>query len=221
MTEPERRQDGREYVDGVSRLLVLAKARGILDAFTLEQPQLTLAQVAAKTGLPSSTCLRLVRNLAHEGLLERVDDRYRIGLSIVRWASSAIESRSLVSVATPTLERLRDETGESTLLRVREGDLAVLVAVANSHHAVVRRLRIGEVTPLHAGSSGRIFLAFDADARLPAGALDVFTERTPTDRAQLDDQVAGIRTDGFAMSVEERNEGVAGISARSSTNAPA
>lgn len=211
--KPEVRRDGREYVDGVPRLLVLAKARKILDVFTLEEPQLTLAQIADRTRLPASTCLRLVRNLAHEGLLERVGERYGIGLSIVRWASSAISGRDLVAAAGPALEQLRDQTGESTLLRVREGDLAVLVAIANSNHAIVRRLRIGEVTPLHAGSGGRIFLAFDSEAGLPDGELEMFTGRTLTDRAELAAEVARIRADGYAISVEERNDGVAGLSA--------
>ncbi len=153
--------DGREQVDGVPRLLVLAKARSILDAFSARTPELTIADFVSRTGLPTSTCVRIVRNLTYDGMLERSGDRYRIGLAIVRWASLALMGRSLVELSTAALEQLRDETGESAQLCVREGQLAVAVAVANSHHSVVRQLRLGEVHVLHAGSMGKTFLAFD------------------------------------------------------------
>ncbi|WP_162899174.1 hypothetical protein [Mycobacterium shigaense] len=36
-------------------LLVLAKIRGIMDAFTLSEPELTLGAMRARTGYPTST----------------------------------------------------------------------------------------------------------------------------------------------------------------------
>jgi DNA-binding IclR family transcriptional regulator len=208
-------QDAREYVDGVPRLLVLAKAERILDTFSIEDPELSISEIVARTNLPVSTCVRIVRNLAHDGLLERVGDRYRIGLAIVRWASSALESRSLITHATPSLEWLRDQTGESALLCIRDGRFAVVVAIANSHHAVVRQLHIGEVAPLHAGSRGKVFLAFDPEAyeQIEGRALETFTKSTITLPEELMADIERIRRIGYAVSIEERNEGVAGLSA--------
>jgi IclR family transcriptional regulator, acetate operon repressor len=209
----ENGQDTREHVDGVPRLLVLAKAERILDTFSIEEPELSVTEIVARTGLPVSTCIRIVRNLAHDGLLERVGDRYRIGLAIVRWASSALESRSLIANATPSLDWLRDETGESALLCIRDGRFAVVVAIANSHHAVVRQLHIGEVAPLHAGSRGKVFLAFDPDAPgVEDRELESFTKSTITRPDELAADIERIRRAGYAISVEERNEGVAGLS---------
>ena len=209
------RQPVRETVGGVPRLLVLAKARSILDSFSEQEPQLSLAELAVKTGLPTSTCLRLIRNLHHEGILDRVGDRYQIGLTVVRWASSALEGRSVVAVAAPALDWLRDETGESTLLCVREGMFRVIVAIAKSRHSIVRQLHIGEMLPLHVGSTAKVFLAYDPDAMeaLRGQDLQAFTPFTPTRYEELAKDVDKIRAAGWAASAQEGNVGALGVSA--------
>jgi len=207
--------DGRERVEGVPRLLVLAKAWSVLDAFSDGRPELSMADLVSRTGLPPSTCVRLVRNLAHDGVLERNGERYRIGLAIVRWAGRALRGRSLVEVAGPMLEWLRDRTGESALLCVRDGRFVVVVASASSTQEILRQVRLGEVLPLHAGSIGKTFLAFDPDAweALRGVKLRLFTERTVTSRSALHEHVEEVRRRGYAISSEERNNGAAGVTA--------
>ena len=68
-------------------LLVLHKVAEILDCFSVQDPEPTLQQIIRKTGLPSSTCQRLVQNMLREGFLDRDGDRYRIGIGLVRWAT--------------------------------------------------------------------------------------------------------------------------------------
>lgn len=72
---------------GASPLLVLHKVAEILDCFSVQEPEPTLQQIIRKTGLPSSTCQRLVQNMLREGFLDRDGDRYRIGIGLVRWAT--------------------------------------------------------------------------------------------------------------------------------------
>jgi len=205
----------RETVGGVPRLLVLGKARKILDAFSPRRPQLSLAELAAMTELPTSTCLRLIRNLTHEGLLSRVGDRYQIGLTIVRWASSALEGNNVLVAAQPELERLRDATEESALLSVRDGIFRVIIAVAKSRHSIVREVQIGEVLPLHVGSTAKVFLAFDAEAEKAFAThdLETYTPYTTTSRTKLAREVEQIREDGYAVSSQEGNIGSMGLSA--------
>ena len=205
----------REQLEGVPRLLVLAKMRAILDAFTSMKPELTMPEISALTGFPASTTTRFVKNLVHDGLLERSGDRYRIGLAVVRWAGLALRGRDLVDVAGPVLTWLRDETGESVQLCVRDGRFAVVVGVAPSFHLVARQIRIGEVNHLHAGSAGKVFLAFDPGAfeAVRGRTLEAFTERTTTDPAALRRAAEEVRGQGYAVTSEERNEGAAGISA--------
>jgi DNA-binding IclR family transcriptional regulator len=211
----DKRSDEREQLDGVPRLLVLAKMRSILDAFTPIKPELTMSELSALTGFPASTTTRFVKNLVHDGLLEKVDDRYRIGLAVVRWAGMALRGRDLVDVAGPVLSWLRDESGESVQLCVREGRFAVVIGAASSFHSVARQMRVGEMNYLHAGSTGRIFLAFDPRAfdALGDGPLEAFTGQTTTDRTELLASAERVREQGYAVTTEERNDGAVGISA--------
>lgn len=205
----------RQQIDGVPRILVLAKMRAVLDAFTPEQPQLTISDLVARTGLPTSTCTRIVRNLSFDGILERVGDTYRIGIAVVRWARLAIEGRDLVSLTTPVLTRLRDETGETVQLCVRDGRFTVVTAAVASPHRIARQLRVGEVSYVHAGSVGKTFLAFDpgAFAAIENAPIEAFTEHTIVDLAQLVEEAAEIREAGYAVSFGERSPGAAGVSA--------
>lgn len=68
-------------------LLVLAKIRDILDAFTLTRPEMTLTEIRDATGFPSSTVQRLVTNMVAQGFLDRNGDRIRIGMRMAFWAA--------------------------------------------------------------------------------------------------------------------------------------
>ena len=110
------------------------------------------------TGLPPSTCQRLVRNLVLEGFLDRDDDRYRIGLDFVQWAAPGTFGLDIVPLTRPALLALRDRTGETACLYVRHGPFRTVVSIAESRHPVVRLFALGMVMPLHAGSAERCYL---------------------------------------------------------------
>ena len=96
------------------------------------------------------------------------------------------------------LEGLRDESGESTQLYVREGDHRVCVASVERVTGLRDTVPVGAVMPLSRGSAGKILLAF-----APGGVDD------RPDAAEL----RGIRVRGWAQSVAEREAGVASVSA--------
>lgn len=196
-------------------VLVLQKITQILESFTITRPEQTLQQIIRATGLPSSTCQRLVQNLVREGFLDREDDQYRIGLRFVRWAAPGTFGLDLVRLTRPALQWLRDETGETACLYVRDGAYRTVVALAESRHPVVRLFVVGMVMPLHAGSAGKVFLAYDSMARADAVAhgLRRYTPSTIVDIDMLTEQAERVRTDGYAASFEERDLGAASVSA--------
>lgn len=200
---------------GTKPVLVLRKARQVLDAFTPTAPALTAREVQRRTGLPATTCARLLQTLADEGFLDRRGDRYVPGLATLRWSRTAIAALDVVAAAQPVLQRLRDETSESAHLYVRDGLHHVCVAICETPHAVMHILRVGQVLPLHAGSAGRVLLAYDpvAAARLDGLELPALTPSTLTDRGALRQAVEETRRRGYAVSFEERSVGAASLSA--------
>ncbi|MGP3533208.1 IclR family transcriptional regulator [Microbacterium sp. RD1] len=200
---------------GSGQLLVLGKIRGILDSFSVEAPERTLAEIRHATGLPSSTAQRLVANMTDAGFLDRRDDRYRIGARMMHWAAPAAHGAEVHEVVQPILRRLRDETGETAAFYRGQREFRVCVAVAETRHALRRALRVGDVAPIHVGSSGRVLLAYDDDLAgdVLSQALEPLTDRTVTDPEVLRGLLAQTRADGYAITEGERETAAAGMSA--------
>lgn len=205
----------KEQGAGTTPLLVLGKVTEILNCFSIESPEPTLQQIARQTGLPPSTCQRLVQNMVREGFLDRDGDRYRIGLRLVRWAMPGTFGLDVVRLVRPILQDLRDQTGETTCLYLRDGAVRTVVAVAETRHVVMRQFLVGQVMPIHAGAPGKIFLAFDPDTReaMIDTELTRFTPTTPDTWEQLDEQARVARSQGFFAAFGERNGDVGSISA--------
>lgn len=204
-----------EQASGAAPILVLRKVSQILDCFTPDSPEPSLQQLARQTGLPSSTCQRLVQNMVREGYLDRDGDRYRIGIRMVRWASTGTSGMDIVQLIKPILQDLRDETGETACLYVRDGVFRTIVAVAETRHVVMRPFAVGMVMPIHAGAPGKIFLAFDPEARdaIAHSDLTKFTPATPDSLSVLDKQAEEARRQGYYAAFGERHSDVGSIAA--------
>jgi DNA-binding IclR family transcriptional regulator len=211
--EPTTKEQGS--ASGSTPLLVLRKVTQILDCFSVESPEPTLQQIARGTGLPSSTCQRLVQNMVREGFLDRDGDRYRIGMRLVQWSTPGTIGLDIVRAVRPILQQLRDETGETACLYMRDGAHRTVVAVAETRHVVMRPFHVGQVMPIHAGAPGKIFLAFDPEAReaLQHTELTRFTPETPLSWEELDRQAEQAPPQGFFAAFGERNSDVGSISA--------
>ncbi len=142
-----------------------------------------LAEVQAEAGLPRATAHRLLRALEHHGLVRRDQQgRFCLGLGLLSLGRAAADAFPLAELARPALVRLRDGTGESVQLFVREGDGRRCVVSLQSAHGLRWIVPEGAVLPLRVGSAGRIL-------------------------------GAETRPDGWVQSVEEREPGVASVSA--------
>jgi DNA-binding IclR family transcriptional regulator len=181
---------------GKSGVGVLDKSVAILAFLSWGSPA-SLADVVGGTGLPRPTAHRLLSALETHHLVSRQDGRYVLGLRLLGWGNRAA-GVGLVGMAIPVLEGLRDESGESTQLYVREGEHRVCVASVERVTGLRDSVPVGAVMPLSRGSAGKILLAY-----APGGV-----DEGP-DAAEL----RGIRVRGWAQSVAEREAGVASVSA--------
>ena len=171
---------------------VLDKSVAILAALAEKGP-LSLAGLVSATGLSRPTAHRLAAALEAHRLVGRDDaGRYRLGLRLLGWAGAVSAEVGLVEAARPVLRRLRDETGESAQLFVRDGDRRVCVASSERPSGLRDTVPVGAVLPVDRGSGGTVLLAWGDDA--PAG-------------------LESVRRRGWAASVAEREDGVASVSA--------
>ena len=168
----------------VSGVGVLDKAVVVLEALA-ERPQ-ALAELVATTGLSRATAHRLATALEVHGLVRRdAEGRFALGVRLVALGRAAAEAVPLAAAARPALESLREATGESVQLYVRDGDRRVCLAALESPHGLRTIVPLGAALPLDAGSGGRVL----AEGWSPAGGR------------------------GWEASVGEREPGVASVSA--------
>lgn len=180
----------------VSGVGVLDKAVAIL-AFLSEGGPASLAAVVEGTGLARPTAYRLLSALEAHHLVVRGEGRYSLGLRLLGWGNRAAGT-NLVEVARPALAALRDETGESAQLYVREGELRVCVASVERASGGLRDIvPVGSMLPLELGSGGKVLLAWSEDGERYLGVSELET----------------VRSQGWAESVAEREAGVASVSA--------
>jgi DNA-binding IclR family transcriptional regulator len=155
---------------------VIDKAVLLFDA--LEHGPSSLAELVEATGLSRATAHRLAVALESHGLVGRDDEgRFVLGSRLVSLGRAAARGHSLVEVADAAMAELRDATGESVQLYVREGDRRVCVAALESPHGLRTIVPVGARLPLGVGSGGRLLLP---DAEVPTrGWVDSVGEREP------------------------------------------
>jgi len=127
----------------------------VLDA--LERGPCSLGELVEATGFSRATTHRLAVALEVHGLVRRDDDgRFALGVRLVALGRAAAEGLPLSVAAQPALRALRDVTGESVQLYVREGDRRVCIAALESPHGLRTIVPMGASLPLDAGSAGKV-----------------------------------------------------------------
>jgi DNA-binding IclR family transcriptional regulator len=157
----------------VSNVGVLDKAVAVLRALERDGPR-GLAELTASTGLPRATAHRLAAALEQHGMVRRDDaGRWCLGLALVALGHAAATGFPLADLARPVLTTLRDDTGESVQLFVREGEGRRCAVSLQSAHGLRWIVPEGALLPLHVGSAGRVL----SGELGPAGWVESVEER--------------------------------------------
>jgi DNA-binding IclR family transcriptional regulator len=139
----------------------LERAVLILSVFRAEDKDLSLAEIAARTGIYKSTIMRLCTSLIRGGLLIKLESgHYKIGPEALRLGTIYQLNLDLGEVLLPLMRELMAETQESVLFYVREGNQRVCLYRVESPQKLRFNVRVGDMLPLDRGSPGRVMLAF-------------------------------------------------------------
>jgi PcaR/PcaU/PobR family beta-ketoadipate pathway transcriptional regulator len=205
--------DGRYFIETVQRAL------RILEAFTEEQPTLSLVEIADAVELDKSTAFRFVYTLHQLGYLERDKEskRYRPGLKVLRLGFTVLQGLDSAQLARPFLKALSDQTRTATNMALRDRDEIVYVARVSPLQTLNVNLHVGSRLPLHCTSMGKAqLLDFSRDelvSLLGEGPYPAITDRTITDLDTLLADLAQARERGYAVSDEELIVGVRSLAA--------
>ncbi len=195
----------------------VARAIAVLKAFTDSQPHLTLAEVTRATRLNRATAYRLLAALEKEGLVmrDKQSEAYRLGPEAIALGGRALRANNLRLACRPDLELLAQHTHETATLEVLiERDMLILDEVI-SPNLVGGAPSVGTRWPAHATSSGKAVLAFlEAETNaLLRKSLPRLTDHTLTSPEKFRRELATVREQGYAITIEEIEAGYAAVSA--------
>ena len=184
----------------------------LLRSFDDSREELGVADIARALSVHKSTASRLAAALERTGFLTRVGKRYRLGVEIIRLGALALRSFDLVGTMQPAMEKLSQRTGETVNLAVPDGENVLNVAEVPSTYILSSSGGwIGRRTRPHAVANGKVLLAYGALSQ--PTALERYTPRTIVSPGALADELASVRSEGYAMAVAELEEGLVAVAA--------
>ncbi|WP_220504662.1 IclR family transcriptional regulator [Microbispora sp. H13382] len=178
-----------------------------------------VTEIAAEIEVHKSTAFRLLGALEARGLVEQTEDRgkYRLGFGLVRLAGSVSMRMDVTQQSRPVCQRLAEEIGETVNIAVLRSHYAVNLDQVRGPSAVTAHNWVGQLTPLHATSSGKVLLACVERQRradlLRAAGLRRHTPNTVTSVEDLERELAEVREHGYALSLEELEVGLNALAA--------
>jgi DNA-binding IclR family transcriptional regulator len=192
------------------------RAVALLKAIATGPSPSTAGELALACGINRSTAWRLLSTLEANGMVERDprSQRYVIGYAALQVASAA-EDDAIARRLRPIITRLAEETGEIVTLAAARRFSLVYLDQADPPRTLSPNW-MGRPIPLHATSSGKVFLAWLPDQErtaLLSSDLEAYTERTITDRAQLEAELSEIRRVGYGTCLGEFEDFSNGVSA--------
>jgi DNA-binding IclR family transcriptional regulator len=197
---------------------VLERVFAILDCFSAQEPELTLAELASRTAIPKPTVHRLAKVLVEKRLLQRTDTGFGLGIRLFELGELVGDRRHLRDVSLPSLEELFEQTHETVHLGVLEGDEVLYFVKIVGYRAFPLPTRTGGRWPAHASALGKVLMAFgpadpDPVLRLSSAKMKPLTPYTIIDPNRLRRELTAVRRAGIAIESQESVLGNACVAA--------
>ena len=199
---------------------MLNRAVLILECFTQDRPELGVREVSRLISVPSSATGRLMAAMKNLGILSQnlATKTYSIGPRVLTWAGVYLSTSDIRNLAYPHLKSLHESTHETISLYILDGNERVCIERLESTQNIrFVAPRVGRHLPLHAGSAGKVMLAFLPAFRqeeiLSATPLVRLTQKTIVDPDLLRAELIQIRQQGYAVSYGEWILEASGIAA--------
>jgi IclR family acetate operon transcriptional repressor len=200
-----------------SNMRSLDRAFDVLAVLQAAKQPIRLSELARSSGLHIATAQRIVNVLLDRGYAARTADGYTAGPAALAVAHAFMVSNPISVLSQTTLQQLAASTGYTASIYVRVENSRVLIGRVESENPLSYALPVGERLPLHLGGAGKVILAEmspdDLREALPEGDTIKLASGTVITRAELLNQLEKIRAEGHAVSISERNYGIASVAA--------
>lgn len=187
---------------------VVGKTLDVLEAF-VEHPsrQRTLSDLAKQLEMNKNAVFRILYSLAAHGYVLKDGNNYELGPKLVELSNARLRNTDLLGVATPILQALRDDFGETVNLGILDGEVIRYIGVWESHDRLRLAERVGASDMLHSSALGKAYLARlgteEVRSLIGSRKLPALTKNTITSTASLKAELEQVRERGYAIDNEE------------------
>jgi len=181
------------------------RAIRVLELLSAAPQGLSLAQLAAQTGVPKSTMFRILHTLHRNTLIVEDPERklFTLGMRLLEWGNAALARIDLKTLAHPHLVKLAHETRESFYLALLDHDEVILIDRADTPEMWKLVTRLGYRSPFHCTATGLVIAADmkpeEVERLIERHGLKRFTPKTITSPLKLKKRLAEVRQAGFAI----------------------
>ena len=174
-----------------------------------------VTDIARELGVHKSTASRLLAALDRHELViqDTARGRFRLGIGLVRLAGAASARLDLVQQGHPVLTALGGKLAETVNIAILSGGEVLYLDQVPGPAALASQNWAGKRVPLHATSDGKDLLAHLPASEAGMAPLAAFTPWTITDQARLVGELAVVRRDGYATTVDELEIGLTAVAA--------
>lgn len=179
----------------------------------------TLSDLSRETGVPTATTHRILTTLANRGFasFDERQQEWMIGIEAYRTGVSYLKRNNVVELARPIMQRLMQDTGETSNLAVADQSFVVFVSQIETSNPIRAFFPPGSRTPMYASGTGKSLLAAMRPEALDKVVNETdfvaFTDRTKIDTSTLHDDLDTIRQRGWSFDEGERYIGMSCVGA--------
>ncbi|MDW3219734.1 MAG: IclR family transcriptional regulator C-terminal domain-containing protein [Acidimicrobiales bacterium] len=197
----------------MTQAVLASRTAALLRLVASNPAPLGLSEIARDSTIPKATCIRILRALVEEELLEIDPEtrRYRVSFALTALMADRVQADGSIELLRHELDRLRASTHETAGIDLLIGDDVVVVLqvegpqlISQTGKPVPRRL------PLLRSSTGKAFLTWHHDPSIAEAAL---APLSPTERARVAEEQDTNRQRGYAVAFEELDPAAAAIAA--------
>lgn len=184
------------------------KALRALDLIAASQSDLSIQDVANLLKTDKVTAYRLLITLHHAGYLVKNEDtkRYRLSYKVVSLCRNLLAENEVNNLIMRTLRELSQKTQETLHYSVLDGHEAVLIQRVKGSQLVTVDFQIGDRSPLHCTSIGKVLLAYQ-DPGFIEEIIDLglprYASKTIVDPETLRKELSQVKKEGYALDDHE------------------
>ncbi|MCP2034289.1 IclR family pca regulon transcriptional regulator [Planomicrobium sp. HSC-17F08] len=193
----------------------LERGLQVIQAFSQQNPSMTVSDTAKKTGLSRPAARRILLTLEALGFAESKNGSYSLTARTLSLGYAYLSSNNTWSMAHPFMKQFVDQTGESCSISILDGTDVLYVARVSTKRIMSINLGVGSRLPAYATSMGHVLLAnlpkAELETYLERMNFEKFTDKTITDKEEFLKVLEGVRQKNWGGVDQQFEEGLRSI----------